>query len=914
MANEKIGQGVNRRQLRHAPWWATDQKHIIGFSVGIGLLTKVMSNLMTWGLTRLIGYSYSAYQGFANNPMLKASYLMRQWQHQPFNVRTIFKIGLPPGGWIAWLSLIIWLAVAVLAIVKMSLVYRSYNTLEHGAETFATISDIKRAYPVVPDRVAQFDGIGGVPISHFNNAYGSTLHWLLAHKWVPGSQSLVKVIQNGTFPTGQYAIDTATNNTLGIGITRSGKGETFGLPTIDLLSRAQKRSSLIVNDPKRELANLSQAMLRERGYRVMVLDLQSMANSMGYNPLTVIVNYARKGNWSKVQMETNRLSTAIYVRKGQGDSSGDFFNNSSINLLNALILAQIDLAYRHHSWEKVSLHNVYEMMTDLGGRQIVITNAKGKPIGQVSALTEYFNKLRELNDKNAALVDEDGSQEVRRLALDAFAQSKFAGSETAGSIYATMMEGIKIYQQRDLAQLTAQSTFDVREAGFSRWLSLQLPQALANEPVNLVIWETNKAGKRTKKIENRQAQIDEVGRLEYPIEQQLPVNFMIQVQLPTEVLVQPIGLQGHKQVGLKGKTTVHLNPAPKPVMNATLHYSDQPIALFLVTPPDNPSYNQIVSFFIDQSFNQLYGMATASGGKTFTRVHYLLDEFGNLPKVSHMDTKVSIGLGQNILFTLIVQNLSQLRLNYTEEQAQTIESNCANTVYILTKELKTAETISKSLGDTTINSFQHRGKDVLEDFGNSNNSGMALMTPAELMRLNTGESVVLRTTRNSLTGADVRNNAIFNRGKTRMPFRWQFLGQTFHVDHGRLRPLEASPMQIDLRQRSYKYMEEYELLENAADLTPFDEGLQSVDTEAANDETKADETTADRMLGLTQSEWASLNEQDGHNQLSQLLQKMVQAGVSQELVGLISQGFHEDTQAALTAVQEHWHDLQQYQL
>ncbi|WP_288528690.1 VirD4-like conjugal transfer protein, CD1115 family [uncultured Secundilactobacillus sp.] len=908
MANEKIGRGANRRQLRHAPWWATDRKHIIGFSVGIVILVKVMSNLMTWGITRLIGYGYSTYQGFAKNPVLRISPLMRQWQHQPLNIRVILNIGLPPGGWIAWLSLIIWAAVAVVAIARMTLVYRSYNTLEHGAETFATISDIKRTYQVVPDRVAQFDGVGGVPISHFNNAYGSALHWLLAHKWVPGSQSLVKVFQNGTFPTGQYAIDTATNNTLGIGITRSGKGETFGLPTIDLLSRAKKRSSLIVNDPKRELTNLSQAMLRERGYRVMVLDLQSMANSMGYNPLTVIVDYARKGNWSKVQMETNRLSTAIYVKEGQSNSNGAFFDNSSVNLLNALILAQIDLAYRHHSWEKVSLHNVYEMMTDLGGRQITVTDANGKPIGQVSALTEYFNKMRELNDKNTALADEDGSQEVRRLALDAFAQSKFAGSETAGSIYASMMEGIKIYQQRDLAQLTAQSSFDVREAGFPRWLSLQLPSELANQPANVAIFETNKAGKRIKKIESRPAQIDEVGWLEYPINHQIPAYFMIQVQLPTEVLVQPIVLLGHKQVGLKGKTTVRLETAPKPVMSATLHYSEQPVALFLVTPPDNPSYNQIVSFFLDQSFNQLYGMATASGGQTFTRVHYLLDEFGNLPKVAHMDTKISIGLGQNILFTLIVQNLSQLRINYTEEQAQTIESNCANTVYILTKELKTAETISKSLGETTINSFQHRGKDVLEDFGNSSNSGVALMTPAELMRLNVGESVVLRTTRNSLTGADVRNNAIFNRGKTRMPFRWQFLSQTFHVDNGRLRSLEASPMQINLQQRGYQYMDEYERLEGAADLTPFDEGLQ-VETTVPSNETKTS-----HILGLTQSEWAGLNDQDAHNQLNQLLQKMVQMGVPQELVGLVSQAFHEDIRAALMAVQEQWQELQQYEL
>ena len=46
------------------------------------------------------------------------------------------------------------------------------------------------------------------------------------------------------------------------------------------------------------------------------------------------------------------------------------------------------------------------------------------------------------------------------MALEAFQQSNFAGDETAGNIYASMMEGIKIYQQRDIARLTSMNSLD----------------------------------------------------------------------------------------------------------------------------------------------------------------------------------------------------------------------------------------------------------------------------------------------------------------------------------------------------------------------------------------------------------------------------------------------------------------------
>ncbi|MBS0948607.1 type IV secretory system conjugative DNA transfer family protein [Levilactobacillus brevis] len=862
MVKNTVGSGRNARTMKRAPWWVSGHGSVVLICFLIVVVAKIIANVFTWGLTKVIGLSYGWFQELTQHKALRNVSHFNEWQQQSFSLHDVLRLSLPMGGLVAWLSLLVCLATAGLVIWRYLSVYRSYNYAEHGAESFASAHEIKKSYHLVPDRIDTFSGVGGIPISHFNGRLGRRLQFLAAHQNWPRNKEKLKRLSTTSVSsfwssTGKYAIDTDTNNTLAIGITRSGKGETFVLPTIDLLTRAEEKTSIVVNDPKGELSRLSQSMLTARGYRVLVLDLQNMANSMGYNPLSIIVNYAKRGNWAKVQMETNRLSTAIYA-KDKSSGNSQFWDNSSINLLNALILAQIDLAQRHQSWEKVSLHNVYEMMTELGGQSVTDENGK-----ESSYLTLYFQGLRELNQQK----DNDDSAELRRLALDAFSQSKFAGDETAGSIYASMMEGIKIYQQRDLAQLTAENSFDIRESGFPRWLTVQFAKSLSNQPVNVSMLACEENGSR-KLIEKRRQQLDEVGWLDYPIKHKLTGDFVFRLDLPTDLGLDEttVEIDGQVKVGLGQKRRAVVSKFTGPALKTNIHYSEQPVALFLRTPPDNPSYNQIVSFLVDQSFNQLFGMATASGGKTFTRVHYLLDEFGNLPPIAHMDTKVSIGLGANILFSLVVQNLSQLRINYSDEQAQTIESNCANTVYILTKELKTAETISKSLGQTTITSYSHQSRDSFgatqQDFGNSSDTGVDLLSATELMHLNMGESLVLRTKRNSLTGADVRNNPIFNRNTTKMPQRWQFLGQTFYEDSGSLQALSTSPALIDLQALGYQYDEELILIGD-----PLGNG----DTEESVEDVQG------QLLNLTFAQWSDLDDQAILNYAKQLMQALAKA-------------------------------------
>ncbi|WP_324253548.1 type IV secretory system conjugative DNA transfer family protein [Lactiplantibacillus plantarum] len=300
-------------------------------------------------------------------------------------------------------------------------------------------------------------------------------------------------------------------------------------------------------------------------------------------------------------------------------------------------------------------------------------------------------------------------------------------------------------------------------------------------------------------IEKRYQMIDRLGFIDFPIKAKLPRKYRIKIDFNHDLTDPELRkyhycyqgtIKTHKRSlldkGFKEAGKVALEPLQSVILNdeeqqITFDYSEQPVALFLGTPPHNPSYNQLVSFAIDQSFNQMYQMALDNEKKCYTRVHFIIDEGGNLPKIQDLPTKFSIGLGLELLFDWVLQNKAQLRINYTKEEAETIISNCGNTLYILSKDKKTAQEISDEVGHTTVNVMGHQLQGNMADLNglNSNLDAVPVISMEELLRLRTGEMVVVRSTaRTDQRGRIIRANPIFDTGKTRMPASWQFLNQT----------------------------------------------------------------------------------------------------------------------------------------
>jgi len=859
MGIKSIGHGLNRRRQNNAPWWARNIKAVVGFLGLVSAITLAFFSYATWLIYLLLQSLKLWFKGLIQHGQAfqDPTHLGLTWS------RVLDWTKAWPGNqlnnpWLIW-GLLLGVIALSLSWYQIIRSYQSYNGFEKGAETFSSPDQLKKEYELIPDRNKSFPGYGGIPLVHYNRPVGSLIQ---SASYSPLFQKTKKRLAERftLLPSGTYGIDQTTVNSLIYGITRSGKGVTEVEPLIDILSRAEKQASMEVNDPKLELFTKSKRMLERRGYRVYVLNLQNMAKSMSYNPLQVVVDYARRGYYDEAQREANRISSAIYQSNDDGGNS-KFWNNSSVNLLNALILSQLDMAVRHNSWNRVTMNNIYRELTELGGQEIQ------DDAGLLTTrLSYYFKKMAQIKNKT----------QLQEMALEAFQQSNFAGDETAGNIYASMMEGIKIYQQRDIAQLTSMNSLDFRTMAFPRRLRVGFGQQLSLQTVYVIFYDD-----KGNEIEQRSQMIDRLGFLDFPIKAKLPRKYRIKIDFNHDLTDPELRkyhycyqgtIKTHKRSpldkGFKEAGKVTLEPLQSVILNdeeqqITFDYSEQPVALFLGTPPHNPSYNQLVSFAIDQSFNQMYQMALDNEKKCYTRVHFIIDEGGNLPKIQDLPTKFSIGLGSELLFDWVLQNKAQLRINYTKEEAETIISNCGNTLYILSKDKETAQEISDEVGHTTVNVMGHQLQGNVAELNglNSNLDAVPVISMEELLRLRTGEMVVVRSTaRTDQRGRIIRANPIFDTGKTRMPASWQFLNQTLD-NKATIYDINVNTPHKRLMLKSLQY--DYASDENDSELNQMIQLANEAPTRSAQVITEPATTASEELRQqLTQEkDWGALQKQ-----------------------------------------------------
>lgn len=112
-----------------------------------------------------------------------------------------------------------------------------------------------------------------------------------------------------------------------------------------------------------------------------------------------------------------------------------------------------------------------------------------------------------------------------------------------------------------------------------------------------------------------------------------------------------------------GKQPVQVNA----IIQKMARYSEKPKMVFLVTPPHLMKYAKLILILlkqlVDLNFDQSY--MTKSSQKPLYKTRFMLDELGNLQSeghgISNFETMLSIGLGQEQQFTLILQTLQQLR-------------------------------------------------------------------------------------------------------------------------------------------------------------------------------------------------------------------------------------------------------------
>ena len=179
-------------------------------------------------------------------------------------------------------------------------------------------------------------------------------------------------------------------------------------------------------------------------------------------------------------------------------------------------------------------------------------------------------------------------------------------------------------------------------------------------------------------------------------------------------------------------------------------FTDKPSALFIIIPDEKDTRYPLANIYITQLYKILIDKATSNKPSLELNrtVYFILDEFGNLPKIEKIKPFITAGRSRRLFLMLIVQDYTQLTSKYGEQDAQTIKNNCNIQIFIGTKDLKTKEEFSKNCGNKTlIQTSTSEGKSSDKNQGKSTNTSeqiisVPLIAPEALDHLKEGEVVV----------------------------------------------------------------------------------------------------------------------------------------------------------------------------
>jgi len=356
--------------------------------------------------------------------------------------------------------------ITAFAVFKLSYLirtnYKDANIGQKGVSRWTTLDEIKEQYKCIPEKADTYPGGGGVPVCRYKD---------------------------------KIFIDDSPVNNLIIGITRSGKGEMYVFPMIDIYSRAEKQASMVITDPKLELYSASYKTLTDRGYDVRCLNLIQPIKSMGYNPLQLIIDSYKDGNYDDAEMLASTFAYSIFnPSASQGDK---FWQTTSANLLVALILAHIeDCLEKDKKENQVGIikhrekQKAWSLLSDEEKEKIQKEIKQGANINNLYALPEDLEyKETTVYEKQITMysiyntfteLGREDDEETGKSALDKYfslrpegdraklkyASIELAGDKTKGSIFASMGTDLTIFTYTDIAKMTAHTDFTLSDIGF----------------------------------------------------------------------------------------------------------------------------------------------------------------------------------------------------------------------------------------------------------------------------------------------------------------------------------------------------------------------------------------------------------------------------------------------------------------
>lgn len=604
--------------------------------------------------------------------------------------------------YIAFFILLCYASARYVYLMKIS--FKSNNVGQKGKARWTTLEEIKNTFKEIPEKTEFFEGRGGIPVCRYKKKI--------------------------------YIDDTAVNNVI-LGVTRSGKGEMFVFPMIDIYSRASEKASLIITDPKLELFSSSKDILEKRGYIPLVLNLINPLNSMGFNPLTLIIEAYKNKDYQQAEKLCLSFCYSIYTPdKSSGDSK--FWDDSSVSCLSALILAHV-----HDCLEADERENAKNLLNFNRKKQAYEAQNKREKEDIACAF-----QIRDYKEKNVTdmkvIASELGItiQKVKKLWL------------LADTVY-------DVYVLPDMKfELTNKFEKQITLYSIINTFSLLASQRINDYTTALDIYFNDRPDSDRAKL--KYAGVSIAGN-------------KTKSSIFTTTLSKLSVFTYEEIAKMTAESTLNL---------VDIGFGDKPYAIFIGIPEYDKSYHFLSTVFINQLYYILSKTATNGGtdedaGECKREVIFILDEFGNMPPLDNMRNVITMCLSRRIKFNLIIQSYQQVRDIY-KDCGETVLDNCLNHIYIRSNDPKTIKQFSEDLGNETITTLNRSGKMFQ---GDKNVTEMyearPLMDTTDLKNLKKKECIILRAKREDLKNNNIDPTPIYNTGKTAFKFRHEYMIDDF---------------------------------------------------------------------------------------------------------------------------------------
>lgn len=173
-------------------------------------------------------------------------------------------------------------------------------------------------------------------------------------------------------------------------------------------------------------------------------------------------------------------------------------------------------------------------------------------------------------------------------------------------------------------------------------------------------------------------------------------------------------------------------------------FAARPTALFMKIPDEKDTRHGLAAVFILCMYKALIKVASAREDLSLPRnVYFILDEFGNMPKIEKFDKMITVGRSRKIWFNMVVQSYSQLNNVYGEQVADIVKSNCGVKMFIGSNDIGTCKEFSELCGNVTVSTRSLSSSMGAKEGDMSVSTQLQtrpLIYPSELQKLNNKES------------------------------------------------------------------------------------------------------------------------------------------------------------------------------